>query len=632
MALTFDVLPTPENFDEAGYLAANPDVAAAVRDGRIKSGRLHFEAFGKNEGRRQRLRYRPWPSIAAAGIATLSFSALATIGGWTGCAITAFLTSRAIILSEETKPHIGYVGSFAASIFCAMLLISCRPAFAALTTFGVVWGLILLSDLKFKYLRMNLHAYDFVFYARNFAALLFLFRSLPKLAASALGGVAAYAVLLGLIWAMEPASVDRRFGAAGLLITLSALTAASKRLPLRKFYAQYEPSTRVSYFLDTIFEAVEAHRRGGVLATHAAIGEVPELSQVPSERADGIRPTIIVVQNESTFPPWLYASIAYDPCIARFFRSCDRRVHELRVETFGGVSWMSEFSLLTGIPASCYGSFRSHVFHWATDRFKHTLPRCLKQYGYRIAAVYPLGREFAGTGKFYDSVGFDEVLDRSALGTDSDVEPDSFYFRHALCWLERHFAANAEPAFVYVSTMSNHHPHDFHRTAVNGATSAAYNGNDTEVDEYLRRLYLSARDYQDFRAELECRFPSKKFLLVHYGDHQPPLTMRMLRIHENYAYSVEQFPSDEIAYRTYFAVDGLNFEPPITDDLPDVLEVAYLGTVILIAAGLPLDSVHTIRRELMSRYGGRLFFADKEGRIAGQLNRRLIDAGLISPH
>jgi SAM-dependent methyltransferase len=46
------VLPaTAETFDEDGYLAANPDVKAAVRAGTVKSGRAHFETIGFGEKR-----------------------------------------------------------------------------------------------------------------------------------------------------------------------------------------------------------------------------------------------------------------------------------------------------------------------------------------------------------------------------------------------------------------------------------------------------------------------------------------------------------------------------------------------------------------------------------------------------
>ncbi|WP_442755961.1 class I SAM-dependent methyltransferase [Methylocystis sp. JAN1] len=48
-------IPTPETFDESCYLAANPDVADAVRSGRIASGRAHFKKFGAVEGRRQKV-------------------------------------------------------------------------------------------------------------------------------------------------------------------------------------------------------------------------------------------------------------------------------------------------------------------------------------------------------------------------------------------------------------------------------------------------------------------------------------------------------------------------------------------------------------------------------------------------
>ncbi len=45
--------PTDQTFDEEGYLAANPDVAAAVLARKLKSGLTHFRKFGRAEGRRQ---------------------------------------------------------------------------------------------------------------------------------------------------------------------------------------------------------------------------------------------------------------------------------------------------------------------------------------------------------------------------------------------------------------------------------------------------------------------------------------------------------------------------------------------------------------------------------------------------
>jgi len=44
-------IPSPPLFDEAFYLATNPDIAAAVRSGAIASGWVHFNLYGQYEGR-----------------------------------------------------------------------------------------------------------------------------------------------------------------------------------------------------------------------------------------------------------------------------------------------------------------------------------------------------------------------------------------------------------------------------------------------------------------------------------------------------------------------------------------------------------------------------------------------------
>jgi hypothetical protein len=40
-----------QEFNEAEYLGANPDVAAAVKEGKFHSGREHYEKYGEREGR-----------------------------------------------------------------------------------------------------------------------------------------------------------------------------------------------------------------------------------------------------------------------------------------------------------------------------------------------------------------------------------------------------------------------------------------------------------------------------------------------------------------------------------------------------------------------------------------------------
>lgn len=71
LLLQFALVRLP--FDEADYLAANPDVAAAVKRGEIASGRLHFLGYGYFEGRPGGLRdvdagwyLKTYPDVAEA--------------------------------------------------------------------------------------------------------------------------------------------------------------------------------------------------------------------------------------------------------------------------------------------------------------------------------------------------------------------------------------------------------------------------------------------------------------------------------------------------------------------------------------------------------------------------------------
>lgn len=69
-AVSQEEVATAENFDEARYLDANPDALEAMRRGDVASGRAHFDAIGRAQQRRQR-RESPLPAIRARKLAAL---------------------------------------------------------------------------------------------------------------------------------------------------------------------------------------------------------------------------------------------------------------------------------------------------------------------------------------------------------------------------------------------------------------------------------------------------------------------------------------------------------------------------------------------------------------------------------
>lgn len=552
--------------------------------------------------------------------------------GWVAALVLIFPADSLISKSEGgSRPNINAAAAIAALTFSVLLFLSRRPAFAALVTLAAFRGLIDLSELKFKYLHTYLHAYDALYYLRNAAALRFLFGNLPRLVISQLAKLFAGVLLLILVCVVEPAAIDRSVAAVGILVSLIAFAITRPNIERNHANHFWRPS-HISHFTESVAEACKAWHRGGALATQKPVDTAPRICAAPVRKLDRAPPNIILILQESTFPPWLYPSIPYDPALGDFFQSADGLRRELRVEIYGGASWVTEFSALTGIPANSYGDLRPYVYQFATGNIRHSLPFCLRTFGFRNVTVYPAKKDFIATDKFLSSIGFDDIIDRKAMRTTRDREPDSFYFSRSIEWLTTHFATSGRPSFVYMLTSSNHDPHSLQYMPDSGTMVPIENDRNAELNEYLRRLNRSAKDYANFRSELAARFPDREFLIVHFGDHQPPFTWQMFGHSHSWHGDLKRYPVEELAYRTYCAIDGVNFRPHRLNEIPATFEVAYLGTVLLMAAGLPLEGVNAFRRELMGRHSGRLFFADAGGSEALQLNYRLIQAGLVGPH
>ena len=90
-------------------------------------------------------------------------------------------------------------------------------------------------------------------------------------------------------------------------------------------------------------------------------------------------------------------------------------------------------------------------------------------------------------------------------------------------------------------------------------------------------------------------------------------------------------PDDPKQFETFYAIESLNFElgrPSIPSGEP--LDLAFLSTVLLEAARLPLDGVFRARAALMTECCST-YFANPSP-IKPGIHRALLDAGLWQGH
>ena len=211
------------------------------------------------------------------------------------------------------------------------------------------------------------------------------------------------------------------------------------------------------------------------------------------------------------------------------------------------------------------------------------------------------------------------------IGT-RDFEADSFYFDRAMDLIARE-RGNA-PLFLYVYTVANHFPWD-KRLRPDLTPNWRALGNRPDVDEYIRRQGMSARDYQVLLEKLVRRFPTEPFLIVRYGDHQPQFGPELIDPSRDSNEIVMRAKALDPRYlTTYYAIDAVNFAPASVTLALETIDAPYLPVVLLEAAGIPLDWDFANQKAMLQRCGG-VFYNCEEGNPAKQLNRLLIDAGLI---
>ncbi|MEZ5849257.1 MAG: sulfatase-like hydrolase/transferase [Hyphomicrobiaceae bacterium] len=530
-----------------------------------------------------------------------------------------------IWLTEGWFTNIVFTWGVTAAIAAFVLILSRRPLFSVTCTAVLVVLINGTSWAKQQTLGMMLHAYDLFFYVTSWATVSYLWQGARLhvlLFASALivSTVAAWAA-----WRAEPAHVSRRRAVVGfvvaVLVAIGAAATNSER-PQMRFYWK---SHFVSAFYSSWVETMQALLQGQLIQAAQSAG-LPPLAAMGRCEPSPKPPHIVLIHQESIVQPSLFKGLTYDRGVDPFFRSHDGELHRMRVETYGGASWLSEFSILAGLSTHAFGGMRDFVQAFLAGKVHDTVPEVLARCGYRNVVFYPMQRNFVSNSRFYNAIGLKEVFDQKAQGAPSTIERDAFYYGNALKEIGRHVSRSEQPMFVYIQTMSAHWPYTFKYAPEMDVPGGGPDAT-PEMHEYLRRLTLATRDYDAFVADLEKRFPGERFLVMHYGDHQPLATRSLI------GKATYDNPEDmalgplSLGYITYFAVNGINVTPP---PLPKVrtLDVPYLGTVLLQQAGLPLPPSYRARMALLEQCEGRYQTCPRQNNILA-FHRRLIDAGLL---
>ena len=543
--------------------------------------------------------------------------------GWFAALAAIHVTSLGLALWTEygLEAYLAYA-LFWGLLNGLFLVVLRRPLAASALSLAFIVLLILLSRLKHDVLSMTVNFVDLMIIDTDtFAFLLAVFPNLAWMVGLAVALVTP--IVLLLFW-FDPFRARTRTALLGVITCLAGLTGLSVAVTIDP-YDEFYDWQYVSKFARSGITAVADYFTHGLFEADATAADRLKPAE-GSVCASGRKlPHIVMVFDESSFDISVVPNLKLPSDYRSYFRSFDGNHRTLVVEGAGGPSWYTEYNVLTGLSARSYGRFADVLTRLAAGRVERGLPHALRACGYKTISQYPFWGAFLSARSFQTSTGIEHFLDLKDLGS-REVEHDGFYYDAAARVMARE--RGDRPLFMFTYTAANHFPWSYRfRPALTPSWRDL--GNDPETDEYLRRQWMSARDYAEFVGRLKRDFPGEPFLIVRFGDHQPSFARNLIDPRFDDSLQARRIAlGDPRFLTTYYAIDTLNFRPANLASALDMLDAPYLPLVVLEAAGVPLDPSFAEQKRIMQRCNG-MFYRCAGGAEVRRFNRLLMDVGLI---
>ena len=540
--------------------------------------------------------------------------------------LTLVAAIGAVALTEGSVEHLLFAVA-ALLLNAALLLVFVADFERAVLLSGMVAVAIAgVSIVKFNHSALKLTVSDLPL---AFAGTVpFFVSQYPRMVLGVLiGGVLLVLASIAVLFyaAGSPVSIVFRVVLFGLALVAFGLAAAMKGVQsLRRNLT--DQRCFYSTFMASLLDPASWRDLGRLALSDIAAEPLPLKEATPALSSE--RPDIIVIQHESIFDPRVFG-LQVEPMVEAFLSPPDGEAGCLNVDIFGGGSWQSEFSLLTGLSSASFGSSAYYLFKRGAGRFHSSLPRSLASLGYRTTLASSCRRGFLNYDEFYSSIGIGERIFIDDFPPPFDTRrfettnSDAMFLEAVIDAHVQRIAGDPAPRFLYALTNFNHGPHRRRLVPAgrfdNERAFAMASLGDAEYGEYYARLAETASTWRKLKDRLASHFPRRPVLIVHYGDHQPVLTRRIDR--------QLKAPRDaRRAFRTFYAIEALNL-PGFAPEQGRDLDIAFLGTVALQRAGLPLDPVFATRASLLDDCR-EAYFASRSERKR-RFHRTLVKLGLV---
>ncbi|TPK80595.1 sulfatase [Mesorhizobium sp. B2-4-18] len=506
-----------------------------------------------------------------------------------------------------------------------LFLVTARFAFSVYLAWTIVGVLTLISAIKFRMKGFSLHFYDTVFVARDPEVYRFLVGSYLHLIVPV-----AAALTLGVAAAILIFRVDRKRGwplslravMLAVLVALVPLTFPAEASKDRYFY--YMQGRHMSAFFVSLLDLRNLVVEPAFEQRLQVVIAQPPFADTIDCGDRAALPDIFFVLSESQSDPANFPQVGRGAGFLQRFAPKAGAPHPMQVETFGGGTWITNLSLMTGLSATDFGWRSPYLTITLQDKVAGALPEVLARCGYRTAVMTPMDFTFVNEGPFLKSIGFETVLDIKEIAAPFYHLRDSFYYHAAEAFIAKHRREDGRPLFLEIQTMFPHSPYEG-RMEPDLKVEGEPFSDDDQAGEYLRRMAIARGDFGQFLERREAEAGKRGAVVLEFGDHQSSATKPFV---DAIAGDDALARPQSLAYRTFYTLSIFNH--PLRHSMPDTmpLDVGFLGASLLDAAGLPMSPMMVDLVRLRDHCGGRFHGCQDRAEVDAHLRRR-VDSGLL---
>jgi len=290
------------------------------------------------------------------------------------------------------------------------------------------------------------------------------------------------------------------------------------------FLSETPRKTPVSTFLSTLhLQPVAGYEKAETAQFARDVKALRLASPTRRPAAD-----IVLFLQESQFNPTAFEGCPPSLCQSALFQGDAQTTDdgELRVHTYGGGTWLSEFSVATGIPHTLYGRSGDYASFNVAPGVNRSFVRSLKAAGYHTVAVYPVKGGMMNARTAYRAYGFDDFFDSADLGLPGTFETTDAVMHAAAVETLKRARRHGKPVFLLALTIFNHGEHGVGAKPVPRDLKAQARQAmrpDIETDnlaDYVWRTREFGKAYAQTRTAV--LGAAKPAVLAWFGDHQPP--------------------------------------------------------------------------------------------------------------